>query len=273
MNKEFDSRPGSLPERLEAPPGSPTLYMIYDLMEHCSRKGGFVIDIGAQGGQEALPLSQYLGADGHVYCFEPLSHLIKDNIERFSNYNFDNITVDERGVYCVDLKEKTLIEDHNNSATSSFVEEMIDDWKGAPFFGGVYTNCTEKGIVTTSLDSVFEGQPIDFIKSDAQGADPYILLGALNTLEQNRCPLILEWSNVPNGLSDWAFSYLSSLGYNIYIIDGPAYKKIKISKSKWGSSNYREQVFKKCLTQCKQSEDIYVAKFKYYDLFCTTHDI
>jgi FkbM family methyltransferase len=64
----------------------------------------------------------------------------------------------------------------------------------------------------TTLDS-FELTNISFIKMDIQGAEYYALLGAKQTLINNQCVVLAEFSNNDKKKLDKTIKYLDKLGY------------------------------------------------------------
>ena len=171
-------------------------YIIYDLMKEYTRPGSVVIDVGAQTGQEARFLALHIGASGHIYSFEPVPHLaqrIKDWMAGITSTgmtqeSLGNITLIEKAVHCVGGQKKTFLQDDNHVPASSFIKECIDAWKGAPQFGGILTDYTEIIVETVALDDLFSNKRIDFIKCDAEGAGPYVLLGAQNIINSSSSP-------------------------------------------------------------------------------------
>lgn len=129
---------------------------VYD--QYHSLRGGTVVDIGAYAGFWAVKASYW--AD-RVIAFEPLNNLLC-----LSNTGgHSNIEVKALGLSNFCGHDSFYV--HKNQASSSLVirsKEFIT-------------------IEVSALDAVIQGREVDFIKLDAEGAEPQVLEGARQTIE------------------------------------------------------------------------------------------
>ena len=181
------------------------------IIELFVKEGDCCLDIGANAGFLTLPMAQSAGASGRVHAFEPctLTHeRLQENL-RLNPSLADRVQV-----------HKTALSDHQgqefvflaggygNAYVASEVNPEIDarpDNVGTP-------------TPVATLDSILEGQRVDFIKIDVEGAELAVLKGAQRCLEQFQ-PIVLyeallECFDHENLIETQDF--LESLGYVIF---------------------------------------------------------
>ncbi len=133
------------------------------------KPGSVVLDIGANIGFFAKKLSEYVGPDGHVYCFEP----DKTNFNHLKNElkNKDNVSLIQKAVAeaegNITLYTSNLLNvDHRTYEPDSYTGKYI----------------VQKISIDTFINNQFS---IDFIKMDIQGFEMNALQGMVNTLDAN----------------------------------------------------------------------------------------
>ena len=170
-----------------------------------------IIDIGANVGFLSLEMAQV--AKGKIFCFEPnpytfskLVDLVSINKDKGSDYNFICAAVGE---------------------TSNFVNFYVSerDYLGV-MSSQVQTDPDAKLIKVpiVSLDDFFyeEELKIDFIKIDVEGAELFVLKGAIQLLKKFSPKLLIEihgpfLHSFGYTVSD-LFQFLNELGYQSYNI-------------------------------------------------------
>jgi FkbM family methyltransferase len=190
------------------------------------KKGDTVLDIGANIGYYAAMLSNSVGENGKVYCFEPdktnFNHLEK------ATTNYKNISILNKAVGPKTEKikiytSKELNVDHRTYQPEEYDKVIeidavsIDD----------YLLLTER----------VEAPKVDFIKMDIQGFEMQAIKGMTKTLANNpNIKLISEFW--PYGLSKAGssvtefFNFLQSLQFNCYLLEKDALSLLTIEKVK-----------------------------------------
>jgi len=145
--------------------------------------GNTVFDVGAHVGEWALLFSELVGPSGRVVAFEPdpvACASLRKNLERNS---ITNVSVEERSVS--DKVGKALLATERfGSGLSSIVR---------PYVHG--TGRKELEVESTTLDEYCEARGLrpDWIKVDAEGAEPLIVQGMQRTIERLHPSVILEF--------------------------------------------------------------------------------
>jgi FkbM family methyltransferase len=134
--------------------------------------GKVFVDVGAHVGWFTLVACETVGPEGRVFAIEPqprLASLIRSSlaVNGFS---------ERAAVYNLALSDKrsraTLFQKPNDSGCATIL---------GPGEGFIVQ--TEVDVLT--LDDLMAGQTVDYIKIDAEGAEPRILRGAIRTLDAN----------------------------------------------------------------------------------------
>lgn len=177
-----------------------------------------VIDVGANIGYYTLMAANIVGPKGKVISFEanPETHDILFRNIHINGY-LERVTTLNKAVYLKSTSlEFNVLEKYQGSCSIfnlDFVEKHFLD------------KVKKIQVEAISLDEYIpQGNRVDFIKIDAEGAEPYILLGAERILNQNKdIILMMEWA--PHMLnhddikvSD-LYQYLSNKGFSFFIIE------------------------------------------------------
>lgn len=169
-------------------------------------KGETVLDIGACWGDTAMYFASKAGDNGKVYSFE----FIPGNLELFKINKSFNPT----------LSDKVEIIEHPVSNVSGQQIYYKDFGPGSevvthPFEGQTGTTTT---ISIDDFVKKYQVSKVDFIKMDIEGAEPYALQGAIETIKKFKPKLAIaiyhsmdDMVNIPNWILDL------NLGYEIFI--------------------------------------------------------
>ena len=179
-------------------------------IESLLTEGSVFVDVGAHVGLFSVPAIKWVGKSGRVIAFEPHPDnytLLIDNVE--SNGVTDGVSIENAAV--------SNINDSIKLYTSSF---NTGDHQLYPTNGrkGVDVQCL-------SLDSYFgNGERVDVIKMDVQGAEGAAFEGMKRVLQENPS-IVVIWELSPAQLSAFGttaervLSFLQSLGFSSTIID------------------------------------------------------
>lgn len=177
-------------------------------------KGDTVIDIGANIGIYTLFLSRFTGEKGKIYAFEPDPKNYKYLIKNVKANKLNNIVAVNKALGNKNGKVYLYI-DSINSGANSLAINNLEKIKGKVLVDMV------------TLDDFFfkevKNLKVDFIKSDAQGAEPLIFEGAKGILSENKdLKILMEFwpfgiRNLGKDPLDFLES-LSSFDFDIYEI-------------------------------------------------------
>lgn len=144
------------------------------------RSGDTVFDVGANFGLYCLPVSQWIGVDGSLYAFEPLSGNISLLSRNLSLNSVSNVNIVSSAVsnehsdtvqFFCDNQDVSLTASLNVPASAPAIEVKnlrLDDW------------CVRSNVIP------------DFIKIDVEGAEMEVLRGAENVLRNHQPKLFIE---------------------------------------------------------------------------------
>lgn len=148
-----------------------------------------VCDIGANIGYYSLLAAASVGERGRLHCFEAnpdVCEILFQNIE--INGFLPRTKVVNKAVFSGTTElEFNVCEKHQGSSSLFLDEKLVE----------VYQDSLKKiKVQATSLDDHFPvGSKIDFIKVDAEGAEPDIFKGASRLLRENpNMKIMMEWA-------------------------------------------------------------------------------
>lgn len=167
-----------------------------------AEKGDYVIDAGGCWGDTALYFSWEVGASGKVFTFE----FIPSNIEIFSKNLSLNPDLEKR----VTLINRPVWENSNETMY------YIDNGPGSRVFMEEEESFDGKSS-SLSIDDLVAMHSIprvDFIKMDIEGAEPYALRGAVETIRKFKPKLAIaiyhsleDFVNIPKFVHDLGLGY------------------------------------------------------------------
>lgn len=205
----FDLRTMGIPVQLYATlAGALTIFVLKQYEYGAStppvrvEQGDVVIDAGGCWGDTALAFAAAAGAAGHVYAFE----FVPSNLEFLSrNLEMNPALRDRIEVVEHPLWSETGVVFHcNNNGPASRVSRE-------PFDGARFT------ATSSSIDAFVPSRDlprVDFIKMDIEGAEPFALEGALETVKRYRPKLAIslyhswhDFVEVPRMLAELDLNY------------------------------------------------------------------
>ena len=172
--------------------------------------GMTVVDIGANQGLYTLFLAD-LARPGKIFAFEPHPALHEQLVANLRENRIENVECFQTALSNFS-GVVTLHLGHFNLGDNYIVTA------GANASAGVE-------VPAATLDELFEGTPIDFLKIDVQGWEAAVLAGGRSVLEKNQGIVVL-FEFWPFGLHRAGtdpkelLSYLTELGFSIYSLRG-----------------------------------------------------
>ena len=150
-----------------------------NLVRSILRPGDTLVEVGSNIGTHTVPLAKWLGPQGRVYAFEPqrlvyqllCANLVANHVHNVWAYNF---AVDR-------APGSTVVPEIALDTTYNFGAVRV----GAP---------SGTAVPVTTIDSL-QLERVDFIKIDAEDCEPGVLLGAMQTIDRFRPPLLIEYNN------------------------------------------------------------------------------
>ncbi|HOP21315.1 MAG TPA: FkbM family methyltransferase [Gammaproteobacteria bacterium] len=157
---------------------------ICKIMEDNIKEGDVFIDVGANIGFLTLLGCHLTGTSGHVYSFEAnpeVFKLLEENI--IINSLRNNTSLFNKAAYHKKGKVKFTWNTHRDG--SGRIVTKVQS-------GLAQHHCE---VDTTTLDSVFSGMRVDFVKIDTEGSEPHVLEGMKNIIQaNNEIKIIFEWN-------------------------------------------------------------------------------
>jgi FkbM family methyltransferase len=162
-----------------------------ELFKSHLRPGMTVVDGGAHIGFYTLLAAQLVGSSGKVYSFEPDPYNYQCLVFNSLKNDYRNIDSIQRALS--NKCETTAFYQSSGTISSSIVDR---DLPSSLFKGHSIKKIL---IQSTTLDVELETSPVDLIKLDIEGAEPFALQGMLNIINRNQ-PLVLFLEINPSAL-------------------------------------------------------------------------
>jgi FkbM family methyltransferase len=174
-----------------------------------------VLDIGANLGWYSLIAADLVGPKGHVTSFEAnpsMADIVYRNL--LVNGFLDRAKVEAKAVYNESKQLEFQVWERYMGSSSLFATAET-----ATSFNDTLKTVRVDAV---SLDDYFPaGSQIDFIKVDAEGAEPYILKGATRLLTENRhVQVMMEFAPSILGPTsgDMLYREIAALGFSVWRI-------------------------------------------------------
>lgn len=161
-----------------------------------------VMDAGANCGFHTLLLAKAVGAEGHVYAFEPLAQNCRDLRQNLALNHIGNVTIFEKALSSEEGVARFL------PAASPLMGRFAKENEAATI-----------SVPTMTIDSM-DLPRLDFIKMDIEGAEAQALTGARETLARCSPVILLELHG--ESVSQKCFAMLEQSGYNTARLDDKA---------------------------------------------------
>ena len=155
-------------------------------VESILKPGDTVLDLGANLGVYSLQMASWVGEEGVVYAFEPLSSNLELLQKSVAENNFESrIVVINSAVADKQGRSSLLFIEEGSSSGGSHL--VADDAIAPPLH-------RFEEVAVVALDDCELRRPIQFIKMDIEGAEPLACRGAETILAKDR-PIILSEIN------------------------------------------------------------------------------
>ena len=170
------------------------------LFQQICQTDDVVLDIGANIGAHTLAMSQFVGAKGRVFAFEPQPIVYQTLCANMALNSITNVNCQ-----CLAL---------SNEEGHVLVPDINYDTKGN--FGGVAINQFTQGqkVPKKTLDQLLEVTRLKLIKIDVEGMEHEVIEGAKNTIQQFQPVIYME--NDRREKSKALIELMWSLNYTLY---------------------------------------------------------
>jgi FkbM family methyltransferase len=153
---------------------------IIKLAEKYIKQGGSILDVGANYGQMSICFSKMVSS-GRIYSFEAepfINSILQKNVRA---NNCTNIRVIGGAVY------------HKNDEKLVFPEPDFVRFDSYGSYGIDPNRKEGRTVESFTIDSLNIKEPISFMKVDVQGSDLFALMGAKETIQKNKMPIVFEF--------------------------------------------------------------------------------
>ncbi len=194
-----------------------------DLIDAVVRPGDQVIDIGANYGFWAHPMSRAVGDSGRVYAFEPVPFTFGALKNIASIFRMKNVELINKGCGETNGRVKFTVPVQDSGAVIAGLVHMgqRDDAREGKDTHARFSKTKEIDCEVVMIDSYLPGlERVSMIKCDIEGADLFALRGAKDTIARNRPLVVCEinpWFVQGFGLKvEDIVSFFRGLGYGCY---------------------------------------------------------
>ena len=199
-----------------------------ELVSRLVQPGQTVLDVGANIGVYSKFLSQFVGASGAVYSFEPIPTTYKILANNISKLRLLNVVPYNFAATSL-AGEMTMVVPKWDSGGENFYQaRLVLDDSSAGYSRKVL-------VKTTTLDLIWDklsNPHVSFVKIDVEGAELECLRGAQRLLKACEPALLVEVSgnldaesnvggrtNSSNGSAVLLNQLLTKLGYSVFVYD------------------------------------------------------
>ncbi len=151
------------------------------------KPGDTIFDIGANIGSHTLPLARLVGSQGRVFAFEPTNFAYHKLLENMDLNPGLRSRIIARQIMLTSPSQNTVPPTFFASWPLTGGNEVHAQHKGRP--------ASTSGACAKTVDEVVCQENIDrvmLIKLDVDGYEPFVLNGAVKTLERDRPNVLLE---------------------------------------------------------------------------------
>jgi FkbM family methyltransferase len=173
----------------------------FDFLEHFLKNGMTFIDVGANLGDYTFFAARRVGSEGSVLSFEPEPN----------NYLWLKKGIAKNRFKNVDLKNSAL-SDKDGEAKLYLGE--LSGWHTLKA-GENNANCGQILVTTNKLDSLAL-EKVDCIKIDVEGLEYEVLLGALDTIRNNKPAILMDFHPQHGVEVDVVKGLLHEMGYETF---------------------------------------------------------
>lgn len=185
-----------------------------DFFRMVLRPGDTVIEVGGHIGYISLWLSELVGANGHVFVFEPGQNnlpYLRANVAAAPNVEILPVAVSNVDGFAAFFEEE--LTGQNNSLLGDY--EQFQANRARAYSDAKYER-HETQVVRLDTWAAERSVTPDMIKVDIEGAESLALTGAVQTLANSRPLLMVEVTRAAEDV----FHVLNSLGYVLFTPEG-----------------------------------------------------
>ena len=190
---------------------------ITNVFRQSIQPGMQVLDIGANIGWYSVLAADLIGPNGRLTSFEANPAMAEIAYRNLMVNGFaTRASVEQKAVYSESKQLEFQIYEHHMGSSSLFASKD----SAASF----HDTLMSLQVQAVSLDEFLPaGSQIDFIKIDAEGAEPYILKGAARLLSENRhVQIMMEFApsiiTVSYGSIEHFLDQIAALGFSVWRI-------------------------------------------------------
>ena len=203
-----------------------------DMVRRIIKNNFNILDIGANIGWYTIHLAK-MAPEGNVYSFEPIPKTFRSLEKVIILNNLKNVKLMNFGL----SEKEDIIEFFFDSKLS--VAASMRNLYDKQDIEKIKCKVEKLDIVIERLK--IKGN-IDFIKCDVEGAELFVIKGAINTLKKNKPIIFIEmlrkWSSKFDYHPNDIISLLKGIGYNCYYIEANKLREIKKITDKTLSTNF-----------------------------------
>jgi len=183
-------------------------------LKNTLKENQVALDLGGNIGYYSILMRHIVGEKGMIFAFEPIEKFA-NMIKMSANENgFKNIYV---YTACVGSKDspKNVIQVDFNLTPNRGGTHLVEKNASIP----IYHERKEVEVIT--IDEMFQDKKIDFIKMDVEGAEPFVIDGAINLLKKHHPTILSEvhreqLQKVSKCTSKEFIKKLENIGYKCY---------------------------------------------------------
>lgn len=186
--------------------------------------GSICIDVGAHRGRHTIPMSRRIGAQGHVYAFEPLQVMARKLRQTLAEERIANVSVQALALGQKDETAEFVIA--VDALEYSGLKERIFDSE---------TRVERTKVEVRRLDDVIDNSlPVRYIKIDTEGGEWGVLRGAERILRKWRPFISFEF-----GANSYAAYNVDPLAVHAFLT-GIGYQVMDINRTPLGATEFAE---------------------------------
>lgn len=204
-------------KKLLTEPGRTYDHIIRSLYRNVLQPGDVVIDVGANTGLHTIPMAEKVAPGGRVLAFEPVPETAAILEKRIRNNHLDPVVTLHNVALSKIAGEADFVVFKDRPGLSGF--------KISPSYGSEdRLNIEKRRMPVDTLDNLTaDDLNVTFIKTDAEGADFFILQGGARLIKKNRPLIVFEGWGVKAGLAklygytkEEFFGFFDEIDYVLY---------------------------------------------------------
>jgi FkbM family methyltransferase len=166
--------------------------------------GQKVIDIGANYGVYTLPMAHRVGADGHVWAFEPASQTAQFLAQGIKANSFANVTLEQKALSSAPGSAQLSLQYHSELNSIVHGRSLVGEYETVSLV--TLDECTNR----------YRWSDIELIKMDAEGEENNIVKGGRRLLAEQSPLLQYELRKDATNMNFGLIRELAAIGYESY---------------------------------------------------------